>query len=219
MNIKTNFDQVQKSLGWMFKDQVPFMTQVTVNGLVKDARKNIIQTLPTYIHNPSGFTKKAVQFQETKNKHNPTAFIGFAGRGYGKGAPASKVYDSPNQYISRLITGGTRLPKRRAIATPVVKNEKITQAGNIRRGVLKKYLSDSKRYFSGVPKGFPDASAGIWRRMGRGGRKNITMLFTWKKQTDYQRQYPFGQVVKERIRKRFKKEFAIAFRIAMKTMK
>jgi hypothetical protein len=219
ISIKDNINDVRKHLGWIFSDQIPFMTQVTVNGLVQDARKNVISTLGNHLHKPIGYTKSAVQFERASKKREPVAKIGFAGRGYGRPPKGGfGGYETPNQYISRLITGGTRHPKKTAIATPTRK-ESLTQAGNIRKDRIKQYLRNSKKYFSGVPRGFPKASAGIWRRMGPGGRKNIVMMFTWKRQTQYQKQYPLGQIVNDRVRKRFKKEFAIAFRKAMKTMR
>jgi len=113
----------------------------------------------------------------------------------------------PGDYMNLQWKGGTMLPDRTAIAVPT-KNQKLNKFGNMKRGLINQYLGDTKKYFQGIPKGIKDKEAnGIWKRMGKDGRKNIVMLIAYEPKTEYKKIYPFGQQVSKSVRDNFRRIF------------
>lgn len=193
---------------WMNATQKKHLKSAIRNGLNETAfqtMKGMRKDLPKFVDRPTSFTTKGLQYSRAE-KTKLTARVGFVSNDFGKSIGGSRTKQA--DYMSRLAQGGIRLPHRRSIPVPIKKNYRTNKFGNIKRNDINKFLSNDKKYFSGIPKGINDSKAdGIWKRMGRGGRKNIAMVIAWEDTTKYFKSYPFGQQVKDHVRQKFRKSF------------
>ena len=114
------------------------------------------------------------------------------------------------------IKGGTRVAKGRSIPVPVPANMRTNKAGNLGRGKVGKLLSNTKKYFSGIPTGI-DADEGIWQRYGTKKRPKVKMVVGWEKTTSYKPRFNFKKVAEIMIKKSFKNHFEKALANALKT--
>lgn len=215
ISIKANVKILKKELGWIFKKQIPFITKVTLGELVEDSMWETRKQLQSHLDSPTPWTIKSVQFEHDKDIKNLSSKVGFAGQGFGQ--KREKAYDSPNEYMNRLITGGTRRPKKKQVGVPTPK-EKFNKAGNVRRSAIRDYMGDD-RFFSGVPKGRDADAKGIYRRLGKGGKDGLRRLWSWKNTTYYKAIFPFARIVNNRVGKVLQKKFQVAFNKAMEPRK
>lgn len=183
------------------RKHLPSVYRNALNETAFETMKQLKTDLPKYIDRPTPFTTKGIQYGRAE-KTKLVAKVGFASKNFGKRPAGATTY--PADYMHRLTYGGTRTPTRTATPVPT-KHYKTNKFGNIKRNDISKFLGNDKKYFSGIPKGMHNPeSAGIWKRMGRGGRKNIVMVIAWEKSTKYSAIYPFGQQVSTAVRKKFK---------------
>lgn len=196
------------------KRQIPFAIKRGLDATAFDLQRNLKDTLPKYVHNPVAYTKAGIQVEKAQ-KDNLTAKVGFASRSFGRAIGSI----TQAEYMKRLIEGGIRLPKNKVIPVPYPKNQKPNKAGNIPRGRIEKMLGDKKKFFSGVPKGakHEDKGAGIWKRLGKDGRKQIKLMIAYEEQTEYQKSYPFQSLALNFVRKHFRKNLDDAIDFALKT--
>lgn len=184
------------------KKHLPSAVRNALNETAEDVMKFMRADLPNHIHRPTKFTTKQLQYERAE-KNRLVSKVGFSSKFFGR--PAG---DGSAHYMKLLIDGGTRYPKRTAVAVPVDKNYKTNVHGNIRRGDIKRFLANDKKYFSGTPNGEKfQGSAGIWKRMGRGGRKNLRMVIAYEDKTQYLPQYRFPTIAKNVAGKLFKPAF------------
>lgn len=205
ISIKADVKEFSRWMNATQKKALPSAIRNGLNATAFQTMKGMRKDLPKFVKNPTKFTERGLQYSRAE-KTNLTARVGFVSSGFGKPVAGSKTM--PADYMARLSTGGIRLPNRKSIPVPVIKNYKTNKFGNIKRNDINKFLNNDKKYFVGIPKGMTGQKAdGIWKRMGRGGRKNIAMVIAWEPSTKYNKSYPFGQQVRDHVRKRFRKEF------------
>lgn len=206
--IDSNIAQLTKNLKRLQRVKIPSASRNALNQLAKETTIELKKKLPLYIKNPTPFTTKGIRYQET-DKNKLKAKVGFLSKEWNgfKGGRMSHGGRLPGDYMNLQWKGGTRLPDRTAIAVPT-KNQKLNKFGNMKRGLINQYLGDTKKYFQGIPKGIRDKEAnGIWKRMGKDGRKNIVMLIAYEPKTEYKKIYPFGQQVSKSVRDNFRRIF------------
>ena len=210
ISVKSDIKQFSK---WMNATQKKHLKSGIRNGLNETAfqtMKGMRKDLPKFVDRPTSFTTRGLQYSRAE-KTRLTARVGFVSNDFGKPVGGSRTKQA--DYMSRLAHGGIRLPHRKSIPVPVSKNYKTNKFGNIKRNDINKFLSNDKKYFSGIPRGINDSKAdGIWKRMGRGGRKNIAMVIAWEDDTKYRKTYNFGQPIRHTVRKKMKREFAKHFK-------
>ena len=195
------------------KRQIPFAIKRALDSTAFDLQRDLKRTLPNYVDQPVKYTGGGIQVEKAQ-KENLIAKVGFASKTFGRVMGSIPQAD----YMKRLIQGGIRTPRGRAIAVPVPKNMKPNKAGNIPRGKISKLLGDTAKYFSGEPRGAKEeGGAGIWKRTGKGKKSKIKMVIAWEKQTDYQKSYPFKNIAISFVRKNFKNNFDSAIKYALKT--
>lgn len=210
LDVTADFKGFSKYLRNFQRKHLPSIYRNTLNGIAFEAQRELKRNLPKQVDNPTPYTLSGIQVEKT-DKNKLASKVGFVSQTFGKKRAGAGIL--PAEYMSRLNTGGVRLPQRKSIAVPVLKNYRPNKFGNIKRNDISKFLSDDKKYFAGVPRGINDPNAdGIWKRMGRGGRKNIAMVISWNKNTKYFKTYNFGQVIRAKTRKVMKKEFAKHFK-------
>ena len=210
ISLESNFKEFSKYLRDSQKVHLPSIYRNTLNELAKQAMVDLKANLPIQVKNPTDYTLKGIQYKEG-DKRNLQSQVGFVSQTFGKKRRGAVIL--PAEYMSRLNTGGVRIPQKKVIAVPVLKNYKPYKFRNIKRNDISKFLSDDNKYFVGPPRGAKKPGGyGIFKRMGRGGRKNIAMLITFNNDTDYRKTYNFGQPIRRTVRTKLKKIFARYFR-------
>ena len=153
LDIRADIKEAQRGLSRIQKRVIPKATSEAINDLLfpiakKEAPKEMDRV---FEGGPTKFTRNAFLFSKS-NAKNLTAYV-FA-------------KDIQGGYLKFAVAGGTRFPKNRTILAST-KNSELNEFGNIKRGTLKKMLTDRKKYFKGVPKGQPMLGEGIFERYGR----------------------------------------------------
>ena len=210
ISFESNFNEYSKYLRDFQKKHLPSIYRNTLNGIAFECQRALKADLPRQVKSPTPYTLSGIQVEKT-DKTKLESKVGYVSKTFGKARAGAGIL--PAEYMSRLNTGGVRIPERKAIAVPVLKNYRPNKFGNIKRNDINKFLSNDKKYFSGIPRGINDPKAsGIWKRMGRGGRKNIAMVIAWEDDTKYRKTYNFGQPIRHTVRKKMKREFAKHFK-------
>jgi len=193
ISIKTNIAEVTKDLTRVQKKQIPFAASQTLNQLAFDLTKRskkgeLGKATATTFDKKKGkgatnFTQKNFFFKNS-NKKNLTAWV---------------FWDSNNaDYMKFQVAGGTRFPKRRAIAVSTKHSKKhLDKYGNLRKGAIKEMIKDKENYFSGTPNGARSQSEGIWERYGRStkrGGKKIRKVVSYVDTASYRPLFPFVSI-------------------------
>jgi len=201
--VKVETKQVTRWLSDIQRKQIPFATAKALTVTAAQAKKAIDVQLPKKLDRPTPFTRRAIGIKAAR-----------------KTLLQSEVFvkDIQWEYLKYAIEGGTRRPKKNAIATPGSKT-KLNKYGNMpgARGKAAKLLANKKKYFSGKPRGHNGAPAGIWQRMGKAGRGTIRLVVQYKKQITYKKRLPFRKIVEGVVSHRWQKNFQQAFADAMRT--
>lgn len=192
LDIRADLKQAQKGLSRIQKRVIPKATSNAINDLLfpiakQEAPKEMDRV---FEGGATRFTRNAFRYSKS-NAKSLTAYV-FAGRIQG-------------EYLKFAVEGGTRFPKNRTILAST-KNSKLNQYGNIKRGTLKKMLTDKKKFFNGVPKGQPWLGEGIFERYGRrrwsrrekkfiGGK--IRKVASYIDRAQYQPIFPFAELAED----------------------
>ena len=201
IQLKADTKKLTKHLSFIQKQQVPFATSNALNAVAFDARSAVQKALPQRLDRPTKGLINSVQVDKSKKKHL-IARVGFAGKGFGK----TKWTDTPALIMARLISGGLRKPRGRAIIVPVVKNIKLNKFGNLPRTKISKLLAKPQRYFSGKPKGRDD---GVYERIKKKGKLGqLKMLVSYESSTSYEAgKFNLSSIVSKTVAKKYKARF------------
>ena len=204
IQLKADTKKLTKHLSFIQKQQVPFATSKALNDVAFDARSAVQKALPQRLDRPTKGLINSVQVDKSKKKHL-IARVGFAGKGFGK----TKWTDTPALIMARLITGGTRKPKGRAIIVPIVNNIKLNKFGNLPRTKIETLLAKPKRYFRGQPKG---RDAGVYERIRKKGTAGkLKMLASLEQSTSYEAgKFNLSKIVSKTVAKKYKSRFNAA---------
>ena len=102
---------------------------------------------------------------------------------------------APAEYLEPMLEGSTRLPEKNFVITPrdVTKTNKF---GNITKAQRSKYFEDKEKYFTGIPKGMPDAKYGIWERMSSGASgSSIRKVVNLAKSQRFAKRFDFFKTI------------------------
>ena len=203
IGIQSDIKKFTKKWDKTRKKEIPSIIRNTLNDLAKGARIELQRTLPKYVDRPTKFTVNSVFFEET-DKIKLQSRVGFLSSKFPKKARRRNIGTYPSDYMSFLIRGGTRLPKKKYIAVPT-EHYKTNRYGNIKRNDIAKLLSNPK-YFSGVSR---KGNFGIYKRL----KKKIKMVIGWETQAVYKGgKYPFNSIVSYYIKRNFRKKFIKNFK-------
>ena len=213
IQLKADTKKLTKHLSFIQKQQVPFATTVALNQVAFDARLAVQTALPKKLDRPTKGLIKSVIVEKSKKKHL-IARVGFAGKGFGSSAWS----ETPALIMARLIAGGTRKPRGKAILVPIVKNIKLNAFGNLPRTKIKTLLGKPARYFSGKPKG---RDAGVYERIKKKGKPGqLKMLASWEQSTTYQAGgFPLSSIVSKTVAGKYKARFNDALSKALSSAK
>lgn len=195
VSVKTNVDQVMRGLEGKLKQQIAFATAKGLTQTAKDVQRAENDAINKEFDRPTPFTQKAVGIvSATKQSLSARVFL----------------KDIQAQYLGIQVTGGTRLPKRRALVLPG-SGLKLNQYGNIPRGRVKTLLA-RKDVFSGKVRGV----GGLWQRQKAGPPK---LLILYEPKAQYQKLLPFYEVAQRTIARTVTRNLDAALRQALATVK
>ena len=224
LNVSSDIARTVRFLDDSFKKQVPFATSRALNDVAfeltqKRGSNSVLgkATNKTF-RKKSGssgattHTRRGFKFHKS-SKRNLTAWVFWD--------------ESRGDYMKLQVAGGTRFPKRRKLMIPTKNSKSLIDAfGNFRKDRVSEVLQDKKKFFSGKPKGQPNAGAGIWERYGRtkkhpSGRR-IRMVAAYEGSARYTPLFPFAKTVEGYVFGRsnaFTKRFRIRLAQAQKARK
>ena len=213
IQLKADTKKLTKHLSFIQKQQVPFATSNALNAVAFDARTAIQTALPKKLDRPTKGLIKSVIVEKSKKKHL-IARVGFAGKGLG----SSPWKESPAVIMARLIAGGTRIPKGKAIVVPVIKNIKLNKFGNLPRKKISTLLAKPKRYFSGKPTG---RDAGLYERIKKKGKAGqLKMLASYEQSTSYESgKFNLSSIVSKTVARKYTGRFNAALSKALASAK
>ena len=181
LSIKTNIDDVAKSLTKIQRKQIPFAASVALNETAFGLQKEIKRQMPRKLDRPTPWTIAGVRVQKSK-KTDLEAIVYMAGAKGLKGESADR-----NKYMQYQVYGGTRMPKKSKIPVPYQKNLKTNKYGNLPRNKIKG-LTARPDVFVGNVKGID----GVWQR----NKKNngVKLLVGFENSAQYSGRFPFGRI-------------------------
>ena len=203
LSVHSNTKKLTAHLNRVQRKQIPFAAAKALTQTAKDVRESLKKALPRYLHRPTKGIINSV-WSDMATKYNVTARVGFPGLGFGR----TQWRESPAEIMRYHIKGGTRFPNKKAIAVPV--KQTTNQYGNLKRNAVKNLLANTKKYFSGTPKGM--SNAGIYQRQ----KKKLKMLVAWEPKATYRGgRFPFKTIVKLSVAKNYSKRFVKALQDAL----
>jgi hypothetical protein len=171
--------------------QVPYAVAKALTLTARDARQDVMVRMPEAIDRPTPFTLRGIGYTpSTKATLTATVFI----------------RDVQATYLTKLVTGGTVTPKRRALVEPAT--IRLDRFGNLPRTALAR-LRGRKDTFSANINGI----GGIWQRKGRG----VKLLVKFEQTQEKRKQFDFPAMVRESVARRFPLHFERALADAMRT--
>lgn len=171
--------------------QIPFATAKALTRTAIDARRDVMDALPKVFDRPNPFTMRGIGYrQATKATLSAAVFI----------------RDKQAEYLSRQIAGGTRRPRRRALALPTT--APLDRYGNVQRGWWQR-MRNRRDVFSGTVRGIP----GIWQR----SRDGLKLLLAFAPKADYEARFDFVGIVRKNVGRNFQRHFRESLEAAMRT--
>ncbi len=161
-SFEANIKALENALTDLERRQLPFAVAMALNDTAKDVKEARKRAMVRQLDRPTPFTLNG-QYITRARKSHLVAEIG--------------PKDIQATYLQHQIKGGTRLPKKRAIVTPVA--QRTNKYGNMTRGAVRR-VKAKKNVFSGKVNGTP----GLWQRFKRRGPK---LLIAYIGRAQYQR--------------------------------
>lgn len=183
------------------RTQLPFAMSVALTKTAQDAKAAELEEMDRIFDRPTPFTRRSI-YLRSASKSRLVSLIG--------------LKDRQADYLRLQIRGGRRRPAKRALLIPT--EHRKNRYGNLPRGSVKK-MRASGRVFSGRPAGWSNAPAGLWQRMGRGGRDRLRLLVTYEDHADYRPIFDFAGVARHTGGRVFEGHLLRALEKAMRTSK
>ena len=200
-NLSSNSRDARRELDALVHRQLPFAMSVALTETARDIETNVNKRIARAFDRPTPFTQRAV-FVKPASKTRPIALVG--------------IKDKQAEYLEIQETGGTRLPRRRALVLPV--QAKVNQYGNLPRAAVSRALA-RKDTFSGKIGGV----AGIWQRRkpGKRGKSDdadkAKLLFAYEPTASYRPRFRFAETADKTAQARFPTQFWRALDRALAT--
>jgi len=190
----TGLDALMKKMSAFEKKQVPFALSIALNNTANLAKVEAQKQMPNYLDSPTRFTINSVAVVRS-NKSNLVAKV--------------LIKDIQAKYLEVNVHGGV-VNKR--IARPV--NIGLNKFGNIAG------LKDGKKIKALIAKGDAfirtiNGVNGLWLRGKKGA--GLKLLVRFEKSQQYDKKYPFKDIVIKEANKNIVREFSKAMTDAMAT--
>lgn len=196
LDLDTNSRDVARKLRQLGQKQMPFVTSQTINALAFSTMNRERREIVDVIDRPTPFTQRGVMYTRS-SKRNLVATV--------------YVPESRESYMIYQVRGGKRTPRNVAVPIPS-SSARLNKYGNMRRNYISRML-DSPKHFSGVPRGRPRSSAGIYERK----RHKIVPIVLWKREAQYRPKFDFYGVGRDHVKRNAQREFERAIDRALVT--
>jgi len=186
IDVRSNADEVLKKLNVFQKKHIPLIVSDALNEVGVDAVNALRSQFAKKLDRPKPDTVKSPVLFKAKPK-DLSALV-FIKDKWNKGK-------APAEYLEPMLEGSTRLPEKNFVITPrdVTKTNKF---GNITKAQRSKYFEDKEKYFTGIPKGIPDAKYGIWERMSSGASgSSIRKVVNLAKSQRFAKRFDFFKTI------------------------
>lgn len=186
IDVRSNANEVLKELNVFQKKHIPLIVSDALNEVGVDAVNALRSQFAKKLDRPKPDTVKSPILFKAKPK-DLSALV-FIKDKWNKGK-------APAEYLEPMLEGSTRLPEKNFVITPrdVTKTNKF---GNITKAQRTKYFEDKEKYFTGIPKGFPQAKYGIWERMGGGASgESIRKVVNLAKSQRFAKRFDFFKTI------------------------
>lgn len=172
VSFEHNIREWTRELSAFHREQIPFATALALTEVARDDVKTAVELrIELAFDRPTPFTRRGVAYLAARKNRLVSTVL---------------IKDRQAAYLLIEETGGTRLPKRRAIPIPV--GQRRNQYGNMPRGSVQRLLARPDT-FSGRVNG----QGGIWQR-----RKNrLKLLVAWEDRAEYRPIFKFYETARE----------------------
>lgn len=194
ISVRSNIKEVTKGLSALEKKYIPNATRNAINDTLFGLRKELPKEMRRVFDEPVAFTLQ------------PSAWlVNKAGKSDLRGEILLKR--AQTTYLRFQVHGGTQLPRGKGIPIPLPKQRAMH--GGLKRNW--KSILDKKNYFSGKPKGIPNARPGIYKRdkvtKKNPGGKGLQLQVEWEKRTEYKERFDFYGFSQRYVRRHFARNF------------
>ena len=200
IDIRSNVKQVSRWLDQTQKKQVPFAVAGALNDVAfkltkGGGRRGVNSVLGKEVNETfnlkaggkgaSNYTRTGFRYDKAR-KSDLTAYVEFDPK--------------RGDYMEYQTFGGIENPTRKFLLIPHRNRKSLTDRfGNLRPKMVDDLLANKQKFFEGKPKGFPNASNGIWERMQISKTnpmgKKIRMVAAYVPSTGYRPLFEFSETV------------------------
>lgn len=147
ISVRSNVDQIERSLNTFVRDQIPFATASAINALAKQVNAGEVENLRATFRNPSPFTLRSIRTAPAR-KGNPEATV--------------FVQNTAEQYLLPYEDGGVHKLPGPALFNP--KDIDLNAYGQLPRGIMAR-MRGRKDIYIGVVKTSKGPVNGVWQRL------------------------------------------------------
>ena len=208
IEMSVNLDAIFDQLDNIQEKQIPFAVAMALTETAKDADRALKAQLHQKFDRPVRFTERAFSVTYAK-KRKPVAVIAIRPIQY--------------EYLKYQIDGGTRLPKKKK--HPIPKGVKLNKFGNMPKGKIQKLLAKPNTFeatikgVSGIWERGHYTKRGNWSSAGKRRSTAIKLLVRYVPKADYDKRYPYYEIIHGVVANRFNRNFDQAWRKALATAK
>lgn len=193
-SLSKDISKLTSKLDDLGRKQLPFATSLALNEVAKNAQQRAQRRMRTDLDRPTPFTIRGVRVRRSsKTKLQAEVYI----------------QEIQAEYLQYAVKGGKRRPAKRALVVPV--KLKLNKYGNIPRRKIQTLLSRDDVFVVR-----DSDKAGIYQRMKSG---KLKMLVAFESSADYERRWPFFDIVIKEAKKRIEPAMRAALARAIATAK
>lgn len=186
IDIRTNVKELAAELTLFQKQHLPNIVADALNEVGVDAVNAVRSQFAKKLDRPKPDTVKSPILFKAKPK-DLSALVLIKDK-WNKGK-------APAEYLEPMLEGSTRLPDKKFVLTPRDAT-RTNRYGNITAAQRLKYFEDNKKYFVGIPEGYPQAKYGVWERMGGGASgTSIRKVVNLAKSQRFAKRFDFFKTV------------------------
>lgn len=147
ISVRSNIDQIERSLDTFVRDQIPFATATALTELARQVQRSEVDNLRATFRNPSPFTLRSVRVTPAR-----------------KSAPEATVFvmDKAEQYLVPYEFGGVHQLPGPALFNP--KDIDLNAYGQLPRGIMAR-MRGRKDVFIGAIQTSHGRINGVWQRL------------------------------------------------------
>jgi hypothetical protein len=197
ISVETDIIRIMNDFQDLRSKSVPYAISQAINDTLFNMRTPLSEEEKSVFDKPVPFTTSVGAWEINRSSAN--ALVGDI-----------SLRPDRESYLHLQVFGGTRVPKKKALAIPQEGGVAIASHGGLKRN-WKVLLKDKGKYFSGIPKGHPNARPGVYRRLGasksnKAGYK-LQLHVAWENAATYKKRFYFFDLAERYVQENFSKNF------------